>query len=46
MEILPVLKRYCQTCNIRCTLGNKIIDDSDVDGALPIGTTANFRARS
>ena len=29
---------YPQTSNIRCTLGNKIVDHSDVVGALPIGT--------
>ena len=29
---------YCQTSNIRCTyVGNKIIDHSDVVGALPVG---------
>ena len=29
---------YCQTSNIRCTLlGNKIVDHSDVGGALPVG---------
>ena len=29
---------YGQTPNIRCTLGNKIVDHSDVVGASPVGT--------
>ena len=37
---------YCQTSNIRHTLvGNKIVDHSDVVGALPVGaapTTFSF----
>ena len=28
---------YCQTSNIRCTLGNKIVDHSNVVGAPPVG---------
>ena len=27
---------YCQTSNIRCTIGNKIVDQSDVIGASPL----------
>ena len=36
---------YCKTSNIRRTLGNKIVDHSDVVGALPVGaapTTSSF----
>ena len=37
---------YSQTSNISCTLvGNKIVDNSDVVGALPVGaapTTSSF----
>ena len=37
---------YCQTSNISCTLvGNKIVDHSDIIGALPVGaapTTSPF----
>ena len=29
--------KYCQTSNIRCTLGNKIVDHSDAVGASPVG---------
>ena len=28
-----------KTANIRRTLGNKIVDHSDVDGASPVGAT-------
>ena len=28
---------YCKTSNIRHTLGNKIVDHSDVVGASPVG---------
>ena len=30
--------QYCQTSNIRCTLGNEIVDHSNVVGASPVGT--------
>ena len=36
---------YCQTSNISCTSGNKIVDHSDVVGASPVGaapTTSSF----
>ena len=40
---------YCQISNIRCTLiGNKFVDQSDVDGALPVGaapTTSSFSTK-
>ena len=29
---------YSQTSNINCTLGNKIVDHTDVVGASPVGT--------
>ena len=29
---------YCKTFNIKHTLGNKIVDHSDVVGASPVGT--------
>ena len=33
------MKDYCQVSNISCTLvGKKIVDNSDVFGALPVGT--------
>ena len=36
---------YCEIFNISCTLGNEIVDYSDVVGALPVGaapTTSSF----
>ena len=48
-DILLTFRRdysYRKTSNISCTLlGNKIIDNSDVDGASPVGaapTTSSF----
>ena len=42
----PQLSSYCQISNIRRTLvGNKIVDQSDVVGASPVGaapTTSSF----
>ena len=42
----PDEKNYCEISNISRTLvGNKIIDNSDVVGALPVGavpTTSSF----
>ena len=35
--------QYCQTSNVRCTLiGNKIVDHSDVVGALPVGAAPKY----
>ena len=37
--------KYRQTSNIGCTIGNKIVDHSDVVGASPVGaapTTSSF----
>ena len=31
------VRKYRKTSNIRCTLGNKIVDHSDVVGASPVG---------
>ena len=42
---LSVLPEYRKTSNIRYTLGNKIVDHSDVLGASPVGaapTTSSF----
>ena len=44
-EVDPYDEAYLKTSNIRHTLGNKIVDHSDVVGASPVGaapTTSSF----
>ena len=38
MDVILPLSWYTQTSNISHTLGNDIINHSDVDGSLPVGT--------
>ena len=38
--VSQIINNYCQTSNTRHTLvGNKIVDHSEVVGALPVGAT-------